>query len=210
MSFTDFNFNLPLPNIPSSILPFGTSVATAFAEGLLGSIIVRARNIAGLVADVTIREIHDDELIVTENPVEQGAAVTDHSFKAPAKLRVEVGYSNSSQNSLGDPNYVQSVYQLFLIVQAARTPFEVITGKRIYTNMLITRLHTETDEKTENALFLEVDMKEIILVSTQTITVPPAANMANPSANAATQSQGALSTTSGSGANTAAMPSFSN
>jgi hypothetical protein len=174
----------------SGLIPYGLSVAAAEIQGLIGPIIIRQRNIGGFVADVTVRENHEDELVVTENPVEQGAAITDHSFKQPPTLTVDVGYSNSSIQSGGDPNYVNDMYAQFLELQVSRQPFDVITGKRQYPNMLITMLHTFTDEKTEDTLFLTVRMKQVILVSTQTVSVPPAGNQADPSATGATQKLG--------------------
>lgn len=190
----------------SGILPFGTTVAEAFAQALLGPVIVRQRSIGGFVADVTVREDHEDELVVTENPVEQGASVTDHSFKAPARLTVDVGYSNSSVQSLGDPNYVQSIYEQFLALQATRQPFDVVTGKRVYTNMLITLIHTVTDETTENALMLTVRMREIILVDTQTVSVPPASNMKSPQNTAATTNTGISQLQPGSNFQSSSLP----
>ena len=184
----------------SSLIPIGLSILDALVEGLIGPIIIRQRNIGGFIADVTIREDHEDELVVTENPVEQGADVTDHSFKAPARLTVDVGYSNSSVQSDGDPNYVQDIYAQFLALQASREPFDVITGKRMYTNMLITMLHTVTDKDTENALFLTVRMKEVILVDTQTVSVPPTKNMASPQDNGATLNGGTQQTQFAGGA----------
>jgi hypothetical protein len=173
-----------------SLIPVGLSILDALTQGLIGPIVIRSRSIGDFVADVTVREDHEDELVVTENPVEQGADITDHSFKAPARLTVDVGYSNSSIQSQGDPNYVQNIYAQFLDLQASREPFEVITGKRQYSNMLITLLHTVTDEATENALLLTVRMKEVILVDTQTVSVPPSQNMTNPASTGATQSTG--------------------
>lgn len=173
-----------------STIPFGASIAAAAAENLLGLIIVRQRNIGGFVADVTVREKHSDTLEVTDNPVEQGAAITDHAFKRPAELTVVVGYSNSSINAAADPNYVQEQYQNFLALQASRQPFDVITGKRMYSNMMMTYLETETTQETENATILTVEMREVILVATQTISVPNASVMQNPSINGATQSLG--------------------
>lgn len=174
----------------SGIIPVGLSLIDALTGGLIGPIVVRQRNIGGFVANVTIREDHEDELIATDNPVEQGADITDHSFKAPARLTVDIGYSNSAVESGADPNYVNTQYANFLALQANRQPFDVITGKRNYTNMIITLLHTTTDEATENALFLTVRMREIIIVNTQTVSVPPANNMASPQSNGATAGLG--------------------
>jgi Dit-like phage tail protein len=200
--------NLPAVTPFTGSLPFGISVLTAAAEGLLSPIFVKLRNIGGFVADVTIREEHSDTLVATDNPVEQGAAVTDHAFKKPAELVVEVGYSDSNP-TLGFPGYVNTVYEAFLLLQSARTPFEVVTGKRLYTNMLITQLRTDTDEKTENAMFLRVEMRENIFVQTQTVTVPPAAQMTNPSNTAATTNSGANQVVPATSPNVGSFPSIS-
>lgn len=173
-----------------SLIPVGLSLLDALTDGLIGQIIVRQRNIGGFVADVTVREDHEDELVITENPVEQGAEITDHSFKSPARLTVDVGYSNSSTQSDGDPNYVQDIYAQFLELQASREPFDVITGKRSYTNMMISLLHTVTDEANENVLMLTVRMREIIIVDTQTVSVPSSKNMDSPQNTGATSNQG--------------------
>ena len=109
--------------------------------------------------------------------------------------------SNSSTASLGDPNYVRSVYDQFLTLQASRELITVFTGKRVYQNMLIRRLHTMTNKDTENSMILDCEMTEIILTTTQTVTVPPASSMANPQDNAATTNGGQKSLTPGSNFN---------
>ncbi len=169
-----------------SLLPIGITVLRAAALGLLSPIFVRQRSIGGFVADVTVEESHEDELAITDHPVEQGAVITDHSVKRPAQLTVRLGYSNSSLSAFGNPNYVQQVYSAFLALQANREPFDVLTGKRFYTDMLIRRLSTTTDERTENALMMTCEMRQIIVTSTQTVTLPPSQNMKTPAANAPT------------------------
>lgn len=173
-----------------SLTQIGSLVDTA-AE--LVTILVNPRNIGGFVANVTIEEQHVDRLRITEHPVEQGAAITDHAYKMPAQLTIRAGWSNSSIQALGNPFYVQELYASFLALQASRQPFDIITGKRAYSNMLIETLMETTDAAHENAMVLVVECREIIIVTTQTVSVPPAANMANPSSNAATQNVGTVS-----------------
>ena len=119
--------------LASSVLnSIGGPVATTLLQAIIAP--------RGFGADVTIEELGMDDLEITENPVEQGAAITDHAFKKPARLRLRLGFSNSSPQAGGDPLYVQTVYNLFLILQGARVPFGLITGKRIYLNLLIASL----------------------------------------------------------------------
>lgn len=173
-----------------SFVPLGISVAAAALQGFLNPVLVRPRSIGGFIADVTVAEIADDELEITDIPVESGAAITDHAYKRPARLIIRAGWSDSSAQAGGNPVYDQQVYRAFLQLQASLDPFQVITGKRIYNNMLARRVSQTTDEATENALMMTVECREIILVTTSTVTVPPAAQMKNPAATAPTNPVG--------------------
>lgn len=52
-----------------------------------------------LVAQVTVEEVHQDETEITEHPVEQGAAISDHAFARPSEVVITAGWSNSPNNS---------------------------------------------------------------------------------------------------------------
>jgi hypothetical protein len=125
----------------------------------------------GLIPQVTIDEDADDELIITEHPVEYGAAITDHAYKRPAEVRLRLGWSNAY---IGD---VRLVYEQIQALQLSRKPFLVFTGKRIYQNMLIASLRTHTDAKLEYSFIADIVFRQIILVSTQTL--PASANPQN-------------------------------
>jgi hypothetical protein len=188
-----------------SLIPVGLTVAAAQALDLLNPVMILQRNIGGFIADVTVEEIHTDLLEVTDNPVEQGADVTDHAFVKQPNLLIRAGWSNSSLQAGGDPNYVTDTYQQFQDLQAGRQPFDIITGKRSYSNMLILRLQVRTDETTEDALMMECECRQINLVNTQTVTVPNA-NMASPEATGNTTNRGTVSpVNAGGGAGSAPM-----
>lgn len=172
-----------------SIIPIGLTLLQATVLNLINPILIRQRNIAGFIPNVTVRESHRDELVVTDHPVEQGAQVSDHAYKRPSSVLLEVGYSNSALAGLGDPNYVQDTYQDFLALQASRVPFDIVTGKRSYTNMMLTSIATTTDEKTEYSLPMVLECREVILVNTQTVSVDPT-NLKNPQLNSATSNSG--------------------
>lgn len=160
---------------------------------LLPLIFLRPRMIGGIIADVTVEERSVDELIITQHPVEQGASITDHAFKRPPSLTIIAGWSNSSIQAFGNPNYITEIYDRLLALQESRVLFEIITGKRFYDDMLMRRIFQTTDEKTENSLAVVMEFEQVIVVSTQTVAVPPAANMKMPQANAATERRGTIS-----------------
>jgi hypothetical protein len=54
------------------------------------------RSVGTLIAEVTIKESSTDEMTITQHPVEQGAAITDHVYRNPAMLTVYLGWSASA------------------------------------------------------------------------------------------------------------------
>jgi hypothetical protein len=125
------------------------------------------RSIGGIVAQVTIDEQASDDVQITEHPVEQGAPIADHAFKRPSVVTIRAGWSRQYAYDLSAES---GVYGLLLSWQAALLPFDVITGKRNYTNMLIERLQVQTDQHSEFALMATITCRQVIIVSTSTTT----------------------------------------
>lgn len=178
-----------------SLIPVAAGAAVLAGLNLINSVLFSFRNIGPLVADVTVEESHHDEAIITEHPVEQSANITDHAYKRPVTVMIRAGWSNSSPRALLNPNYVKAIYQELLDLQESFGPFDITTGKRDYQNMLIRRLHVVTDERSEFALNAAIECQEVILTSTQLVTVPPAGQqrspqLTNPPVNAGAQSLG--------------------
>lgn len=187
----------------------GAAIGTlgSAAAQFIQSIFVRPRNIAGFIANVTLEEQHNDVLTITRHPVAQGSVISDHAFKEPAIVVIRAGWTNSGGlNTLFDPNYVQTIYAKFLALQSSIVPFNIITGKRTYKNMLVHRLSTTTTRETEDALMLTVECQEIIMATTQTVTTPSTANMQAPQVNGGTQQQGNTQATPGAYNTGAALP----
>lgn len=127
------------------------------------------RSLGEIHFDVVIEENHEDNLEITEHPVEQGAEVNDHAYKKAMSVTLYAGISNAGQT---DHRAVE-FYEKILELQAKRKPFDIITGKRQYENMLIEGLTETTDLNTENALLLTIHCREVNIVETQTTGVPP-------------------------------------
>ena len=53
-----------------------------------------------------------------------------------------------------------------------RDPIDVVTGKRIYRNMLIKAISETTDKTTDKVLSIKMDLQEIILVAVSTVKIP--------------------------------------
>ena len=154
------------------------------------------RTIGSIQADVTFEERHEDSLTITDHPVEQGAVISDHAYLNPVTVEIKIGFrpmtflsgvpSRKGMNTAarealtrGVP-YLNQVYQNVLALQKNRVLNVIMTGKRLYTNMLIERIACVTDKDTENVLMLTLSCRQVVIVQTQPNTLPPDSNMTNP------------------------------
>ncbi|GAB2938294.1 phage baseplate protein [Hafnia psychrotolerans] len=151
----------------------------------------RSRQIGIIIPDVVITEKHSDTLEITEHPVEvptsttggasaDGAGFTaDHAFRRPSEVVMETGFSgggsvldfaDTSGLGLTLGKSPKEMYEELLTLQRSRKPFDVVTGKRMYTNMLIRVLDVTTDRTSENVLMATLTLREVITSQTQVIT----------------------------------------
>lgn len=150
------------------------------------------RKLGDILVDCTIEEQHTDQLTITKHPVEQGAQISDHAYNEPAELVFHIGFSNSSAEAIGSESYVNDKYAEILALKQSRIPFSVVTGKRNYDNMLIRALGVTTNQATDATLMATVTCQQVIIVQTQTTTVPPSDVHADPAATAPVQDRGSV------------------
>ncbi|WP_116300020.1 phage baseplate protein [Klebsiella aerogenes] len=146
----------------------------------------QSRRIGLIVPSVVVSEKHNDTLEITEHPVETGAPVSDHAYKRPSEVVMEVGFAGGGSlldfidtSSLGltlglSP---KETYQQILDLQSSRIPFDVVTGKRLYSNMLIRAIEVTTDRTSENVLMAVLTLRGVIITQTQQIAVADKADM---------------------------------
>lgn len=130
------------------------------------AIIPTQRSIGGIVAQCTIRESARDDLTITESPVENGAHISDHAYKRPSEIELEVGWD-------GTRGVPADFYNQLLQLQAARQPFTIMTDRREFRNMLVAGIATVTDQQTAYSFLAIVRCRQINLVSTQSTTISP-------------------------------------
>ncbi|WDD94653.1 hypothetical protein Bsp3421_004787 [Burkholderia sp. FERM BP-3421] len=181
----------------TNFLQTGVGITASIGGELVSAFFSPKRSITSSIASfqayVTLEERHHDEVVITDHPVEQGASISDHAYKKPAEVTLTLAWSNSSLSSITSlqfGSYSQFVYKNLLTLQASRTPFDLSTGKRRYTNMLIQSISVTTDAKTENSLIATIHCREVIIVQTQTTQLQPAENMASPQKTAAIANTG--------------------
>lgn len=150
----------------------------------LQSLLVKPKRQIGTIAvNVIISEETSDELEITQQPVQQGAMISDHAFKKPTNFSMRASWRYNFSPSLSQ------IYQQLLTLQNSRIPFTVVTPKRTYSNMLLSGLTQTTDKSTENCLMIYCKFQEILIVNVSATSVPRS-SLGNAGSNGATQPAG--------------------
>lgn len=170
-------------------------IAAAAAQLGIDSILIKPkRAIGAFTAQVTVSEQHQDDLQITDHPVEQGSTISDHAYMLPATVTITAMWSNSPSDSSilnglvrgvtgtvsgsqslltgNSASQVKDIYAKLLELQSSRIPFDVYTGKRFYKNMMVQRMSVATDKSTENVLSVSITCRQVIIVGTRTVSVP--------------------------------------
>ncbi len=141
------------------------------------------RKIGDITVNVVIKEDTNDTLTITKQPIQEGASITDHAYKEPTTFTTQVLFRDNLTMSLS------KIYEQLLDLQASRIPFDIITPKRIYRNMLMSALGQTTDKNTENCLSINAAFQEVIIVKVSTTQVPRQ-QQKNPAATGKTENAG--------------------
>lgn len=141
------------------------------------------RKIGSIDVNVVVQENTNDTLTITKQPVQQGASITDHAFKEPTVFSTSILFRDNLTTSLS------KIYANLVDLQNSRVPFDIITPKRIYHNMLIGVLGNTTDKNTENCLSINLSCQEVIIVKVSTTQVPRVSQK-HPAATGKTENAG--------------------
>lgn len=101
-----------------------------------------------------------------------GAAAAVNPLARTVAGVASLGTAAQSVLSGAATNQINAIYKNLLLLQETRSLFILYTGKRTYTNMICKSLMTETTDKTANSMLVTMICQQIILVDTQTVSIP--------------------------------------
>ncbi|MDU7099356.1 MAG: hypothetical protein E6314_13615 [Enterobacter sp.] len=159
----------------------------------------QSRRIGILIPSVVVSEKHSDALEITEHPVEKPTTnsasgfIADHAYKRPSEVLLD--FIDTSSIGLSAGLSPKETYQKLLDMQLERVPFDVVTGKRVYTNMLVRAIEVTTDKTSENVLNCTLTLREVIITQTKNVTVADKSDMQDGVSTSAVQNSGTKSTT---------------
>lgn len=149
------------------------------------------KSIGFIPIDAFPEEDHHSLVTVTTMPVEDGSTISDNAVEEPDELMItgicgpaSILNPISSITNIGAAigagvspfqavtsrtlDVDQALYQL----KHTRQPVTVVTGLRVYQNMMIMDYRVRRDKDTGGALVFIIQFREIIIVESQTTTVP--------------------------------------
>jgi len=145
------------------------------------------RSIGGVELDATLRETHSTTVTATSNPVELGADITDNAAVEPVQLELQVAVSDTplglaaftglvdtvtglfGSSTTNNLTRSQAAYNTMVEIQNQREPISVQTKLKLYENMLITNISVSQDKDTSRIVMMNISLKEMIIVETETV-----------------------------------------
>lgn len=150
------------------------------------------KSLGGIQLDAVLSESHNNQLRVTENPVELGADIVDHSIIEPKRISIvaEVSDTPLGTAALGQivdlvtglfgtstsTNITRSnaAYNALVQLMETREPIEVQTRLKLYTNMLITNIRTTQDKDTSRIVRMNIDLREVLITESEVVSLDAA------------------------------------
>jgi hypothetical protein len=127
-----------------------------------------------LKVDISQSESHERNNLVTKNPVESGADVTDHIQIQPAKLTISGVVSATPVQVLGFQNSnsrVSDAYSALKKISTKKELVDIVTGIEVYQNMALVTLTVPRDRETGKSFRFTAQFEEVFIVDSQVVSV---------------------------------------
>lgn len=133
-------------------------------------------NIAGYFFDGFMDIDVASELEVTENPVETGTAIADHSYVKPTEVTMQVIMSDVHQSLVpgqftGGWSRSVTAYKILKEIQTKRIPIAVLCRLGLFENMVIRRLQANDTADTCQALSATVTLVELPIARIKAVEI---------------------------------------
>ena len=126
------------------------------------------RKIETFVFDAVMGESHSAPVDITSHAVEQGVEITDHAILKQHSLVIS-GVVSATACGIRNTTRKQSAYYDLMRIRDEREPVTVITGLKVYNNMLISDVRAD-DKKGYTSY--TVDLKSVRFAETAYVDVP--------------------------------------
>lgn len=131
-----------------------------------------AKGRVGLVElDVTLSENHTFNARATNFPIETGGDITDHIINDPDILNLSGIVSDTPLNALSFFSRSIDAFNRLVEIHERREPITVVTGLKVYNNMVMTLLDVPRNIQTGQSLTFNITLQNIKFDSTAQLLV---------------------------------------
>ena len=126
----------------------------------------RKGKIGTLEIDVVFEEQPDFDSDVTQYPIETGESISDHVILNPIKLTMR-GFISQTPIRILDTNtilgndLVQTAFDKLLEIRDSKDVVDVVTGLKVYSDMIMNRLSFPRDRQTGQSLNFRAEFIQI-------------------------------------------------
>jgi len=147
------------------------------------------RSLGGIQLDSTIEESHDNQVQLTQNPVENGVDISDHAISRPKKVQLLAIVSDSplgvaafaqivdtitgffGSSTSANITRSQQAYNALVALMDNKEPIVLTTRLVVYDNMVITAIATKQDKNFSRSVLLNISLEQVIITESQTISI---------------------------------------
>lgn len=130
-------------------------------------------NIGGVVLDATLSEDHEYNSRVTNYPVEDGRIISDHIINEPETVQITGIVTDSPLTILSSFNRSIDAFNRLVQIHKNRERITVVTGIKVYTNMVMTVLQVPRNVQTGQSLTFVIELQKIYLDSSIRLSLDP-------------------------------------
>jgi len=144
---------------------------------MTGITVIKKRSFGSFAFDATFVEDHTAESVVTEEPIELGAEISDHMYAKSIELIISAGVDDKPfglSADTGDSNEVRSssTYEALLNLKNTAELFNIQTGLKLYDNMVVYKIAVRQDKNTPDSFYFDATCRQLSIVQTQSTEAP--------------------------------------
>ena len=129
--------------------------------------------IGSVTLDATINEEHNYTAQVTNYPLENGTDISDHIINQPVTVQITGIVSDTPLSLLSSFNRSIDAFNKLILIYERKERITVVTGIKVYTNMVMTNLQIPRDVSTGQSLSFSIELQKIYTDSTVRVNLDP-------------------------------------
>jgi hypothetical protein len=130
-------------------------------------------SVGGIFLDATLNENHQYNSRVTNYPVEDGRIISDHVINEPETVQITGIVTDTPISLLTSFNRSVDAFNRLVRLHTNRELVTVVTGIKVYTNMVMTSLQVPKNVQTGQSLTFIIDLQKVFLDSSVRLSLDP-------------------------------------